>query len=1187
MRKEGFLRHVGAHYFSRIFRGGWEALREVWLCVRLTPSLCPYVLSFFIGKEDCCWVDAFGKKKGKKGDKTTSNKLLDGLKYNVEVAESVATEAQRLPILEATPLYEQLLTVYPTAAKYWKQYVEAHMVVNNDDATRQIFSRCLLNCLHIPLWYDRCFTILTSVDISSGPVWMEYIAFLKSLPALSSQEESHRMTAVRKVYQKAIITPTHHIEQLWRDYENFENSVSRQLAMSEYQPKFNSARAVYRERKKYVDEIDCNMLAVPPTGSPKEELQWMSWRRLIAFEKGNPQRIDSASSNKRIIFTYEQCLMYLYHYPDVWYDYALWHASNGSIDAAIKVFQRALKALPDSDMLKYAYAELEESRGSLQAWSPDFPQHFAAKKIYESLLSDGVNATALAHIQFIRFLRRNEGVEAARKHFLDARKSPNCTYHVYVAYAMMAFCLDKDPKIAHNVFEDGMKRFMNESTYILEYADFLARLNDDRNIRALFERALSTLPLEESAEVWKRFIHFEQTYGDLASMLKVEKRRKEALSQMGEDGASTLESSLQDVVSRYSFMDLWPCTSSDLDNLTRQEWLAKNISKNSEKSSLPGGTGFLDTGSAGFVSHSIPSTKVVYPDTSQMVIYDPSQILGILPTATTSGLPANPSNPVSVASGAPTNVFDEILKATPAALIAFLANLPAVDVTAYPWSQPCSPVVETSRTHRRPMPPLLSWSTPTCLPKSSHDTLLQPHVHGTGIDQVHKKSRFEVGESSTQSKPTDLPMYSKNPLTSFPNLSSGAFPREKLNGQNYFSWSQLIKMFLDGRHQFDFLTGRLSFPYPKQVYDCKQGTLDVTSCFNRLSTLVRDGLVQRDSLNPKFDIVCGLILGQRPLPSLMKVCCKVRLEVDRTKAMSVPTTLETVPIHPLLYEPLLNKITITNGCLASIARKGQIFPFAELFLQNALHVPKIPYNLLFVSKITCELNYKATSLPEFVSCHYLSSGRMIGTARHSRGLYLLDDDTSATSAKQHQVSFISQPYKTSQLFTLIHSDNFYHTIEMQFNAKKLILRSDNGREFENHTLSEFLASKGIVHQSLCAYAPQQNGLISSIGCLLVSFTFSSLRLSQGVWGYKCFQPPFRYFVAVDKTFCENWPFFPVSHLLGENVNEDSNYTLESTNPTSTILPISDPHLMVLPTNQVHWKTYYRRNLVKEIVSPID
>lgn len=50
-------------------------------------------------------------------------------------------------------------------------------------------------------------------------------------------------------------------------------------------------------------------------------------------------------------------------------------------------------------------------------------------------------------LQFIRFLRRTEGVEAARKYFLDARKSPSCTYHVYVAYASVAFCLDKDPKV--------------------------------------------------------------------------------------------------------------------------------------------------------------------------------------------------------------------------------------------------------------------------------------------------------------------------------------------------------------------------------------------------------------------------------------------------------------------------------------------------------------------------------------------------------------------------------------------------------------------------------------------------------------------------------------------------------------------------------------------------------------------
>ncbi|KAK4601618.1 hypothetical protein RGQ29_010967 [Quercus rubra] len=623
----------------------------------------------------------------------SDNVIVDD-KYNIEAAEILANEAQHLPITEAAPLYEQLLTLFPTAAKYWKQYVEAHMAVNNDDATKQLFSRCLLNCLQIPLW--RCyirfirkvnekkgiegqeetrkaFDFMLSylgADIASGPVWMEYITFLKTLPAQNTQEESQRMTAVRKVYQKAIVTPTHHIEQLWKDYENFENSVSRQLAkglLSEYQPKYNSARAVYRERKKYVDEIDWNMLAVPPSGSYKEELQWMVWKRLLAFEKGNPQRIDSASSNKRIIFTYEQCLMYLYHYPDIWYDYATWHAKTGSIDAAVKVFQRALKALPE--MLRYAYAELEESRGAIQS----------AKKIYESLLGDGVNTTALAHIQFIRFLRRTEGVEAARKYFLDARKSPNCTYHVYVAYAMMAFCLDKDPKVAHNVFEAGLKRFMHEPVYILEYADFLTRLNDDRNIRALFERALSSLPPEESVEVWKRFTHFEQTYGDLASMLKVEQRRKEALSRTGEEGPSALEGSLQDVVSRYTFMDLWPCSSNDLDHLARQEWLAKNINKKMEKSALPNGPGSVDKVSTGLMSNSNVSAKVVYPDISKMVIYDPRQKSGmeILPSTTAS---SNLSNPiVSIVGGGTTNAFDEILKATPPALVAFLASLPAVE----------------------------------------------------------------------------------------------------------------------------------------------------------------------------------------------------------------------------------------------------------------------------------------------------------------------------------------------------------------------------------------------------------------------------------------------------------------------------------------------------------------------------
>ncbi|EPS67922.1 hypothetical protein M569_06851, partial [Genlisea aurea] len=439
--------------------------------------------------------------------------------------------------------------------------------------------------------------------------------------------------------------------------------------LAEYQPRYNSARAVYKELKKYTDEIDWNMLAIPPSGSHKEEVQWTAWKKVLGFEKSNPQRIDNASAIKRIAFFYEQCLMYLYHYPDMWYEYATWHAKTGSKESAIKVFQRALKALPDSEMLKYAYAELEESHGAAQA----------AKKVYESLIGGGMNATALSHIQFLRFLRRTEGVEAARKHFLDARNSPNCTYHVYVAYAMMAFCLDKDAKLAHNVFEAGLKRFMHEPNYILEYADFLDRLSDDKNIRALFERALSSLPPDESVEVvWNKFSQFEQTYGDLASMLKVEQRRKEALSRIGESGESVSETSLRDIASRYSFMDLRPCSTRDLDHLARQELLSRNANKRIENPMAASGT----TTSAGDrinASSSNISGKIIYPDVSQMAVHGatgqkPAFSASVLPSSSTATV-------VGVINEKRAAAFsvNEVLKSVTPSLAAFISSLPAVE----------------------------------------------------------------------------------------------------------------------------------------------------------------------------------------------------------------------------------------------------------------------------------------------------------------------------------------------------------------------------------------------------------------------------------------------------------------------------------------------------------------------------
>jgi len=54
--------------------------------------------------------------------------------------------------------------------------------------------------------------------------------------------------------------------------------------------------------------------------------------------------------------------------------------------------------------------------------------------------------------------------------------------------------------------------------------------------------------------------------------------------------------------------------------------------------------------------------------------------------------------------------------------------------------------------------------------------------------------------------------------------------------------------------------------------------------------------------------------------------------------------------------------------------------------------------------------------------------------------------------------------------------DFYATIETQFTAKILTVRSDNGIEFIQHSCHDFFLFKGILHQRSIVKTPQQNGV---------------------------------------------------------------------------------------------------------------
>jgi hypothetical protein len=53
---------------------------------------------------------------------------------------------------------------------------------------------------------------------------------------------------------------------------------------------------------------------------------------------------------------------------------------------------------------------------------------------------------------------------------------------------------------------------------------------------------------------------------------------------------------------------------------------------------------------------------------------------------------------------------------------------------------------------------------------------------------------------------------------------------------------------------------------------------------------------------------------------------------------------------------------------------------------------------------------------------------------------------------------------------------FANEVQRQHNLPILAIRSDNGSEFKNCTLNEFLSEEGIRHQYSAAYTPQQNGV---------------------------------------------------------------------------------------------------------------
>ena len=147
----------------------------------------------------------------------------------------------------------------------------------------------------------------------------------------------------------------------------------------------------------------------------------------------------------------------------------------------------------------------------------------------------------------------------------------------------------------------------------------------------------------------------------------------------------------------------------------------------------------------------------------------------------------------------------------------------------------------------------------------------------------------------------------------------------------------------------------------------------------------------------------------------------------------------------------------------------------------------------------------------------------------------------ATSGFRWFVTFIDDCTRMTWVFPMNHKSEvptkfniFHQYVATQFDKKIQTLRSDNGGEYVNHALHNYLQEHGIVHQTICAYTPQQNGVAERKNRHLLEVVRASLygaNMHHKFWGEALCSATYLINRTPSSTLQYQTPFQTLNHLL--------------------------------------------------------
>lgn len=142
-------------------------------------------------------------------------------------------------------------------ADIWVDWIEMELGLDNFVDAEQLFGRCLMTVPNVKLWtvylnYIRRRNDLNNdasgqarrtitqsyefvidnigVDRDSGNIWQDYVQFVKNGPGQiggTGWQDQQKMDQLRKVYQRAIAIPMLTVNNLWKEYDQFEMGLNK------------------------------------------------------------------------------------------------------------------------------------------------------------------------------------------------------------------------------------------------------------------------------------------------------------------------------------------------------------------------------------------------------------------------------------------------------------------------------------------------------------------------------------------------------------------------------------------------------------------------------------------------------------------------------------------------------------------------------------------------------------------------------------------------------------------------------------------------------------------------------------------------------------------------------------------------------------------------------------------------